>query len=675
MSGSLLEDGREVPSVIKEIVIYDKPNKPYVSYEIFSPRSFERSYPSGDIVLSSSKKEVCKQEQHLDNKLANDVEIKSEPDDDDGELEEQVQQNSEEATEIGEETVNENTSDIEESIENISKEISKIERKQAPRRVKEAVERPLILRTYSRKKAQVVEKPQVKKITEAQPQQQSKPSTILNFLIKPLDQKDLLETNCGSSTDFEDAPETPQSKNRYTKEQKSNKNTSGKYSVSGGREKRTRRIPKKYQDDSSLDNLSVTCVNGDDDPPPASKKKKYTELKAVPYPGLEDADESSNCDNLEDLLSDGEQVKTKKLQKLAKKTKTQTDHEASDEAEQTIKLEEIDDNVWDDTQEDDDESDDSRQEWLPDEYVEYKRQHVLKNTAQVHKCKFCHKTFKSYYAMRKHRALDHDDLGKDTKESTFQPVEEEGEMAESDEESRSEWLPADYAEYKLKHKERRVQWYKCKICCSVFSTYYKLTKHRLDHEKQSNPYDCKQCDAKFNDVETFTAHIRNHQGKDPYSCKKCDKGFLSKHELIKHEEVHVLKKLPAAEKRFRCEVCSKEFHKLCDIERHTRVHTGEKPSQCTICQKRFQQPYNLSKHLLTHLNVKPFQCEICSKKFGRIDVLNRHLLTHSIEKPFKCIICGKGFIRQVQLNNHMDKSHPGLNNATAIDELSMSPVV
>lgn len=145
----------------------------------------------------------------------------------------------------------------------------------------------------------------------------------------------------------------------------------------------------------------------------------------------------------------------------------------------------------------DEESDDSRQEWLPDEYVEYKRQHVLKKTAQAHKCKFCLKTFKSYYAMRKHRALEHDDLGKETKESTFQPdgteEEEEGELqgflngcvrltgdvAESDEESRSEWLPADYAEYKLKHKEKRAQWYKCKICCSVFSTYYKLTKHRV----------------------------------------------------------------------------------------------------------------------------------------------------------------------------------------------------
>lgn len=304
---SRLEDGREVPSVIKKIVIYDKPNKPYVSCEILSRRS--RRYPAGDIVLSQSKKDH--QEGPLGGQFENDVEIKSEPDDyeDDGELEEEEQENLEQPTEIGEETANENASDLEESIENISKEISKIE----PKRLTDTVEKPLVLRTYSRKKAQGVEKVE-------KPQQQTKQSTILNFLIKPVDQKVSLEANSGSSSEVDDSP--PKSKNPP--------NASGKYSVTEGRQKRTRRVPKKYQD-----NLN------EDDTLPSPKKKKYTELKAVPYPGLEEADESANSDTFEDVLSDAEQIN---------KAKNSNVHEASDE-EQAIKLEDVDEEFGDKVQE------------------------------------------------------------------------------------------------------------------------------------------------------------------------------------------------------------------------------------------------------------------------------------------------------------------------------------
>ncbi|XP_018564083.1 uncharacterized protein LOC108905612 [Anoplophora glabripennis] len=232
---------------------------------------------------------------------------------------------------------------------------------------------------------------------------------------------------------------------------------------------------------------------------------------------------------------------------------------------------------------------------------------------------------------------------------------------DSDCDSRMEWIPEEYAEYKFKYSAKKMMTYKpihkCKICLLILPTYYKLSKHKEEHAKKQNPYNCKQCERSFSNVEDLTAHLRVHKGKHPYTCKKCDVGFWSKKALDAHTPIHVLRKVKQPNKRFRCDVCAKEFSKLCDMERHTRVHTGEKPCICNICNKRFQQSHNLSKHLLTHLHVKPFHCEICNKQFGRNDVLNRHLLTHSVDKPIKCPLCSKGFIRQSQLNNHMKKNH------------------
>lgn len=79
----------------------------------------------------------------------------------------------------------------------------------------------------------------------------------------------------------------------------------------------------------------------------------------------------------------------------------------------------------------DDSDGDSRCEWMPEEYAEYKRQHNIKSV-KLYKCKFCSLEFPSYYALRKHRALEHDDLVKDRKESTYEEGEEDSPNAEQD---------------------------------------------------------------------------------------------------------------------------------------------------------------------------------------------------------------------------------------------------
>ncbi|CAG9761433.1 unnamed protein product [Ceutorhynchus assimilis] len=421
------------------------------------------------------------------------------------------------------------------------------------------------------------------------------------------------------------------------------------------------------------------------------KSTKHSQLSITPVYRSEQIEEEDNVDNEVPTSEKNDKPTKKPAKKLpAKKANKQDLQKKPDKLPKNIKkeVEEQDEQVLNTSHEDLYESEDSRREWMPKELVELKQQHIMKSTKDNHKCKFCSKTFSTYYGLRKHRVIDHDDMGNVGKKcENYVATEETDEMSKEDsdvdEESRREWMPQDYADYKVKHslnkQKKNGLRYNCKICLLKFSTYYQFSKHKLEHEQKANPYECKYCPEQFNDIDIFLAHNRVHQGKDPYPCKKCSKTFDNKKDYDVHMSVHVLKKAPALPKRYRCDICNKEFAKLGDVERHTRVHTGEKPAECNICHKRFQQHHNLTKHLLIHLHVKPFLCEICNKKFGRIDVLNRHLLTHSIEKPFKCELCHKGFIRHHQLTNHNGKAHPEIDfddeNAIMLESMTEEEMV
>lgn len=95
--------------------------------------------------------------------------------------------------------------------------------------------------------------------------------------------------------------------------------------------------------------------------------------------------------------------------------------------------------------------------------------------------------------------------------------EEEEAYDDSDCESRLEWIPEEYAEYKFKYSAKKMMTYKpihkCKICLLILPTYYKLSKHKEEHVKKENPYNCKHCDKEFSNIEDLTAHLRIHKGK------------------------------------------------------------------------------------------------------------------------------------------------------------------
>lgn len=221
-------EAEEKPSLIQEIVIYDKPNKPVVP-EAILPQSAQIDYGKGDIILSRSI-------------VPKPVLIKDEPLDD-VETNQPVHSGYKEPSvdalnDIIHEFLDEGEpSEEEESIENISKEVMKSADRGADtihKLPKPAVCEPSTPTLFKKPRGRP------RKSESNTPQK----ATILNYFNKVPDTMEVIIDN-GSE-------------------------------VNEGRQKRVRRIPKRYDDDIILDERSMGR-----DPPIASplKKKKVSVLQ------------------------------------------------------------------------------------------------------------------------------------------------------------------------------------------------------------------------------------------------------------------------------------------------------------------------------------------------------------------------------------------------------------
>lgn len=225
-------EGEEKPSLIQEIVIYDKPNKPVVPEAIF-PQSVQIDYGKGDIILSRSI-------------VPKPVLIKDEPSDDDETNQPDHPSGYKEPSvdalnEIIHEYLDEPSEEEEESIENISKEVMK-SAETIHKLPKRAVCEPSTPTVFKKPRGRP------RKSESTTPQK----TTILNYFNKVPDTMEVIIDN-GKSPQLDE-----------------------------GRRKRVRRIPKRYDDDIMLDERSMGRYSRSDtsSPPIASplKKKKVSAL-------------------------------------------------------------------------------------------------------------------------------------------------------------------------------------------------------------------------------------------------------------------------------------------------------------------------------------------------------------------------------------------------------------
>lgn len=163
--------------------------------------------------------------------------------------------------------------------------------------------------------------------------------------------------------------------------------------------------------------------------------------------------------------------------------------------------------------------------------------------------------------------------------------------------------------------------FNCEICQKVFSTNYKLTRHKTTHSESRN-FTCSICMRVYKTRDVLVKHSRTHETDiGPYFCSICNEEFkyrsgLNHHFQLSHAfcEKKSVKPQKVSEEVYKCETCYKTFKRKNNFLRHEFVH-GDKTFECLFdgCGKKFKTTYDRNKHRKLHQEIF-FDCTFCTRK-------------------------------------------------------------
>ncbi|XP_039762236.1 zinc finger protein 107-like isoform X1 [Pararge aegeria] len=230
----------------------------------------------------------------------------------------------------------------------------------------------------------------------------------------------------------------------------------------------------------------------------------------------------------------------------------------------------------------------------------------------------------------------------------------------------------------------KISFYYCFYCMDQFTSPVELREHTLKHEpklfKQMMEHkkkpkvditriDCRLCEEKIDDVDTFKKHITSEHKKILYpvtneflkfrltagnmNCTECDEAFslfdsLNKH-MLEHFVTHT------------CDECGAKFIELSLLRSHIR-NTHKKVDAvypCEICGKNLKSKYSRGLHVATVHEKKPtINCYKCDAAFLSHALRNRHLIeVHGDKRTFPCKLCDKVYNRRKTMMEHHRRSH------------------
>ncbi|CAB3261048.1 unnamed protein product [Arctia plantaginis] len=232
--------------------------------------------------------------------------------------------------------------------------------------------------------------------------------------------------------------------------------------------------------------------------------------------------------------------------------------------------------------------------------------------------------------------------------------------------------------------QNRISIYYCFYCRDQFTNPNELREHTLTHdpvelfqstmENRKIPkiditrIDCRLCNDKIDDLDTFKNHISSVHSKVVYPvsneflkfklsmdnliCTECNAAFpyfdvLKKH-MIDHFGTYI------------CDVCGACFLERNSLRTHIKSHSKvEESFPCEICGKNLKSKYSRYLHVATVHEKKPtVNCYKCEASFLSYALRNRHLIeVHGDKRTFACKLCDKVYNRRKTLMEHNRRNH------------------
>ncbi|KAH8418497.1 hypothetical protein KR009_005674 [Drosophila setifemur] len=210
--------------------------------------------------------------------------------------------------------------------------------------------------------------------------------------------------------------------------------------------------------------------------------------------------------------------------------------------------------------------------------------------------------------------------------------------------------------------------YACKFCLRPQESYQLqqlLLEHINTNHDPEQPYNCPDCEARFQDAASRTVHLKSCHVEKQHACEVCGKKYGDRHNLRHHiEKYHT-------DTDFECVFCEKRFFTRKSLNYHMKWHNPERQFKCrqSGCERLFINQRHLKCHEATHSGAssrKSENCGFCGKTFIHLKTLRWHIYRqHGGEKPYKCANCTEVFASYAEKRIHMLELHR--ENLTAIE--------
>ncbi|XP_074539451.1 uncharacterized protein znf526 [Halichoeres trimaculatus] len=115
---------------------------------------------------------------------------------------------------------------------------------------------------------------------------------------------------------------------------------------------------------------------------------------------------------------------------------------------------------------------------------------------------------------------------------------------------------------------KRPKAHQCPVCFKLFVSSSGVALHQRVHTGE-RPFPCQVCGKRFRQNTHLREHLRTHSGERPFRCETCGKGFIQSMHLAEHRRTHT------GERPHVCPQCGKAFKTFSNLRNHKKTHARQ----------------------------------------------------------------------------------------------------